>query len=303
MTIGSAARPRDQRFIIPPGILLVFPACQTIHFTLLINSQGLRCPLRLAIALLSLAIWVTALPAQEGSTINRPNSSEDIAAGSRIFQSHCLGCHGRSGTGGRGPDLTRVDLRYGNTDQELAGVIGEGIPGTEMPFFFFNGRQLQQIVAFVQSLRQSSPVQVKGNAEKGVVLFRGQGGCLKCHQVNGEGGRLGPDLSQVGARRSPDHLKTSLLQPNQYVSPADRTVHLVTRDGKRLSGIRLNEDTYSLQLLDSEGNLVSVMKSDITEYQLDSNSSMPSYKAAFSESELEDLVAYLYSLRRKEARP
>jgi putative heme-binding domain-containing protein len=260
--------------------------------------------LRLAIALLSLAIWASALPAQEGSTINRPNSSEDIAAGSRIFRSHCLGCHGRGGTGGRGPDLTRVDLRYGNTDQELAGVIGEGIPGTEMPFFFFNGRQLQQIVAFVQSLRQSSPlVQVKGNGEKGLVLFRGQGGCLKCHQVNGEGGRMGPDLSQVGARRSPDHLKTSLLEPNQYVSPSDRTVHLVTRDGKRLSGIRLNEDTYSLQLLDSDGNLVSLMKSDITKYQLDSNSSMPSYKGVFSENELEDLVAYLYSLRQKEARP
>src|SRR5262249_40031510 len=162
-------------------------------------------------------------------------------------------------------------------DQELAGVIGEGIPGTEMPFFFFNGRQLQQIVAFVQSLRQSSPrVQVKGSAENGRVLFRGKGGCLKCHQVNGEGGRLGPDLNQVGARRSPEHLKASLLEPNQYVSPADRTVHLVTREGKRLSGTRLNEDTYSLQLLDADENLVSMMKSDIAEYQLDGNSSMPS---------------------------
>ena len=260
--------------------------------------------MKLAITLFLLTVSAPAHLAQEGSTTNKSNSSDDIVAGSRIFQSHCLGCHGRGGTGGRGPDLTRSELRYGNSDQELTGVIGEGIPGTEMPFFFFNGRQLQQIVAFVQSLRQSSPrIQVKGSAENGRVLFRGKGGCLKCHQVNGEGGRLGPDLNQVGARRSPDHLKTSLLEPNQYISPVDRTVHVVTRGGKGLSGIRLNEDTYSLQILGADENLVSVMKSDITKYKLDHNSLMPSYKGVFSEKELDDLVAFLYSLRQKEARP
>ena len=254
--------------------------------------------MKLAIALLLLTTSATALPAQENSTANPYHSPEDIAAGSRIFRSHCFGCHGRGGTGGRGPDLTRADLRYGGTNQELANVIAEGIPGTEMPAFFFNGRQLGQLVAFVQSLRQSSQqVQVKGNSEAGAALFRGKGGCLRCHQVNGEGGRQGPDLSQVGARRSPDHLKTSLLDPNQYVSPLDRRVHVVTRDGQRLSGIRLNEDTYSLQLLDSNENLVSVLKRDLKEYRLESRSSMPSYKEAFSESELEDLVAYLCSLR------
>jgi cytochrome c oxidase cbb3-type subunit III len=141
---------------------------------------------------------------------------------------------------------------------------------------------------------------VKGNLGTGAALFRGKGGCLRCHQVNGEGGRQGPDLSQVAARRSPEHLKTSLLDPNQFVSPLDRRVHVVTLDGQHLSGIRLNEDTYSLQLLDSNENLVSVLKRDLKEYRFDSRSSMPSYKEAFSESELEDLVAYLCSIRRKE---
>jgi cytochrome c oxidase cbb3-type subunit III len=259
--------------------------------------------LKPAIALLLLTTSVTALRAQESSTANPHNSPEDIVAGGRIFRSHCLGCHGRGGTGGRGPDLTRVDLRYGSTDQELANAIADGIPGSEMPGFFFNGRQLWQIVAFVQSLRQASPqFRVKGNSEAGVTLFRGKGGCLRCHQVNGEGGRLGPDLSQVGARRSPDHLKGSLLDPDQYVSPLDRRVHAVTRDGNRLSGIRLNEDTHSAQLLDSNGNLISVLKKDLKEYRLDSSSSMPSYKGVFSENELEDLVAYLFSLRPKGTR-
>jgi cytochrome c oxidase cbb3-type subunit III len=254
--------------------------------------------LKLVLALFLLTTSVTSLPAQESSTANPHRTPEDIAAGGRIFRSHCLGCHGRDGTGGRGPDLTRLDQRYGGTDQELANVIADGIPGTEMPAFFFNGRQLGQIVAFVQSRRESSPqFRVKGNSEAGAGLFRGKGDCLRCHRVNGEGGRLGPDLSQVGARRSPDHLKASLLDPNQYVSPLDRKVHVVTPDGKRFSGTRLNEDTYSVQLLDSNENLVSVLKRELKEYRLDSSSSMPSYKKVFSESELADVVAYLNSLR------
>jgi putative heme-binding domain-containing protein len=259
--------------------------------------------LKLLLGFLLLTTWVTVLLAQENSTVNPYNSPEDIAAGGRIFRSHCLGCHGRDGTGGRGPDLTRLDLRHSSTDQELANVIAEGIPATEMPGFFFNGRQLWQIVAFIRSLRQpSQQLRVKGNREAGAALFRGKGGCLQCHQANGVGGRLGPDLSQVGARRSPDHLKTSLLDPNQYVSPLDRRVHLVTRDGRHFSGARLNEDTYSVQLLDSKENLVSVLKRELKEYRLDSSSNMPSYRGVFSESELEDLVAYLYSFREKENR-
>lgn len=255
------------------------------------------------IAILLLMTLIRALPAQENVATNPHKSPEDIVAGAQIFRSHCLGCHGRDGTGGRGPDLTRADLRYGNSDPELASIIAGGIPGTEMPDFFFNGRQLWQIVAFVRSVRQpSQQFQVKGNPPAGGALFRGKGGCLRCHQVNGEGARLGPDLSQVGARRSPDHLKTSLADPNQYVSPLDRRVQAVTRDGKRVGGIRLNEDTYSVQLLDSSENLVSLRKGELKEYRIESRSSMPSYKQVFSESELEDLVAYLHSLRLKEAR-
>jgi hypothetical protein len=97
-------------------------------------------------------------------------------------------------------------------------------------------------------------------------------------------------------------LRASLLEPGQYVSPLDRRVHAVTRDGIRFSGIRLNEDTYSVQLLDLNENLISLLKRDLKEYHLDDSSSMPSYKGVFSESEVEDLVAYLYSLRGKEAR-
>ena len=257
--------------------------------------------MKLPIALLLLTTWGTILFGREGNTANPYNSPEDIAAGGRIFRSHCLGCHGRDGKGGRGPDLTRLDGRYGSTEEEMSNVIADGIPGTEMPSFFFNGRQLWQILAFVESLRSSSPhFQVKGNSAAGAALFRGKGNCLRCHQVNGEGGRLGPDLSQVGARRSPDHLRTSVLDPNRYISPLDRTVHAVTRDGKQISGVRLNEDTYSVQLLDPTGKLISLMKSELKEFRFDTTSSMPPYAGVFSERELEDVVAYLHSLRGKE---
>jgi cytochrome c oxidase cbb3-type subunit III len=250
-------------------------------------------------------LWAAgaAQSVQPGSSTNPYTTPEDIAAGGRIFRSHCLGCHGRDGTGGRGPNLTRLDLRFGGTDQDLVNTISEGIPGTEMPFFFFHGKQLWQLVAFVQSLRHSSQsLGVKGSTEAGAALFRGKGGCLRCHQVNGEGGRLGPDLSQVGARRSPGHLTTSLLDPGRYISPLDRKVVAITQDGKRLSGLRLNEDTYSLQILDSNERLIAIPKAQLKEYRLDNSSSMPSYKEVLSQGEVDDLVAYLYSLRGKESR-
>ncbi len=295
----DADQPQDFRII---SVVFSLPQRYTVGCsrTILFIRE---CQVKPLLAILLLLTWVKTFSGQENGAVNPYKSPEDIAAGGHIFRSHCLGCHGRDGTGGRGPDLTRADLGHGNTDQELADVIAGGIPGTEMPDFFFNGRQLWQIVAFVRSIRRPSPqFQMKGNPQSGGVLFRGKGACLQCHQVNGQGGRLGPDLTQVGARRSPDHLKASLLQPNQYVSPLDRRVQAVTREGKQVTGVRLNEDTHSVQLLDSNQNLISLRKGELKEYRLDRNSSMPSYKGVFSDGELDDLVSYLQSLRPKETR-
>ena len=101
--------------------------------------------------------WITVGSAQQRENTNPHTTPEDVAAGGRIYRSHCVECHGRDGTGGRGPDITRGDLRYGNSDAALADTISTGIPGTSMPLFFFNGKQLWQIVAFVQSLRRDEP--------------------------------------------------------------------------------------------------------------------------------------------------
>jgi putative heme-binding domain-containing protein len=246
--------------------------------------------------------WITVGGAQERENTNPHDTPEDVAAGGRIYRSHCIECHGRDGTGGRGPDITRGDLRYGNSDAALADTISTGIPGTSMPLFFFNGKQLWQIVAFVQSLQRNEP-EPPGDPAAGAALFRGKGGCLTCHMVDGQGGRQGPDLTTVGARRSLRHLRSAILEPNQWVHPRDWKIQARTKSGVRMGGIRLNEDTHSLQLLDSNDKLISVVKDDLESYRIIKVSSMPPYAGQLSQSEVDDLVAYLYTLRGKGASP
>ena len=255
----------------------------------------------LLVAALFLA-WIGVGGAQGREDTNPHTTPEDVAAGGRIYRSHCIECHGRDGTGGRGPDITRGDLRYGNSDAALADTISTGIPGTSMPLFFFNGKQLWQIVAFVQSLQREEP-RPPGDPAAGAVLFRGKGGCITCHMVDGQGGRQGPDLTTVGARRSLHHLRTAILDPDQWVSPQDWKIEAKTKGGVKVEGIRLNEDTHSLQLLDSNDTLVSVVKSDLEDFRIIKVSSMPPYAGQLSQSEVDDLVAYLYTLRGKGALP
>ena len=249
-----------------------------------------------------LLTWISVGGAEQRGKTNPHTSPEDVAAGGRIYRSHCVECHGRDGTGGRGPDITRGDLRYGNSDAALADTISTGIPGTSMPLFFFNGKQLWQIVAFVQSLRREEP-QPPGDPTIGATLFLGKGGCVNCHMVDGRGGRQGPDLTTVGARRSLRHLLSAILEPSQWVHPRDWKIQAKTKSGVPLEGIRLNEDSYSLQLLDSSDNLISLVKSDLESYRIIKISAMPPYAGQLSQTELDDLVAYLYTLRGKGSSP
>jgi putative heme-binding domain-containing protein len=238
--------------------------------------------------------------AQQAPLANSHTSAEDVAAGGRIFRAHCAVCHGPEGGGGRGAKLTRGEFRHATSDEGLYKIIADGIPGTEMPSTFFNGTQLWQVVAYVRSLSRRPPeAPLKGSATAGKQVFSGKGGCTMCHMVDGEGGRLGPDLSLIGETRSAQHLRTSVLKPNAQVFTYDRSIRAVTRDGKAITGRRLNEDTYSVQLLDSQERMVSLLKDEISSYEIASESSMPSYEGKLSEKELDDLVTYLASLQRK----
>ncbi len=246
---------------------------------------------------------VVPASAQHGhATLSNPyTSSEDVAAGGLIYRSHCAICHGLKGEGGRGADLTTGMFRHGANDDDLYRTISEGIPGTEMPGTFFNGRQLWQIVAYVRSLSEGRAAeQANGDPIKGRAVYRAKG-CGGCHLVNGEGGRMGPDLSQVGAQRSLGHLQMSVTQPSANVLPQHWSVSAVTKGGKKISGLRMNEDTFSVQLLDADERLVSLSKADLSQFEIDRNSSMPAYEGQFKGREFDDLIAYLASLQGPES--
>ena len=250
--------------------------------------------------LLALTCSAPWLAAQTDQIRNPYTSPADVTAGAKIFRSHCAVCHGLKGSGGRGPDLTRGEFRRGSSDAALLRTISKGIPGTEMGGIFFSDNQIWQVVTFVQSLSASGARQnLPGDIASGKKLFRDKGGCFQCHMVNGEGGRLGPDLSDVGARRSPEFIRTSIVKPSEVIHLSYRVVRIVGKDGKKFSAIRLNEDTFSIQVMDMQENLLSLLKRDLQEIQQEKTSSMLNYEHVFTTEELEHLTAYLYSLRRK----
>jgi putative heme-binding domain-containing protein len=104
-------------------------------------------------------------------------------------------------------------------------------------------------------------------------------------------------LSDAGANRTPYSLQLSVLDPTSGMMPINRPVRLVLRDGRTIRGRRLNEDTYSIQLVDERGRLQTVMKSEVRDYEIDKTSPMPAYQGKLTTEEVADLVAYLLSLR------
>jgi cytochrome c oxidase cbb3-type subunit III len=242
---------------------------------------------------------VSPLRGQSTETRSLKTSPVDVAAGAKIFRSHCAVCHGLQAKGDRGPDLTRGEFRHGGSDSALLRTISKGIPGTEMPGSFFTEYQLGQVVAYVRSLAVKETPVLLGNPRAGQALFAKKGGCDRCHRINGQGGRLGPDLSDVGAFRSPQYVKASILKPNEAIHPGYQRVRLTGKDGKVFAATRLNEDTYSIQVMDDREELISLLKKDLQRVDEDRNSLMPRYDGVFSNKEVDDLVAYLSSLRRK----
>jgi putative heme-binding domain-containing protein len=199
--------------------------------------------------------------------------------------------------------LTRGEYRHGSTDEALFHTISTGVPGTRMPATSLSDRQLREIVRYVRRLAGGARVPVAGDAQAGEELFRAKGGCSKCHMIRGAGGSLGPDLTHIGSQRAPKHLRTSILQPDEEISPEFWAVDVVDKDGKTYSGIRLNEDTYTIQILDLRENLHSLNKVDLRSLAIRKKKSrMLTYEGVFTASELDDLVAYLYSLQKNARR-
>ena len=247
--------------------------------------------------------WTATVEAQE--TENSFTTQLDIRMGERHFQRQCGRCHGRDGTGNDetgAPDLTTGRFQHASTPAGLFTVIREGLPGTAMIGINpgATDQTVWQLMSYLDSLNADpGDVELAGTASAGHQLYGGKGNCSSCHMVNGEGGRLGPDLSRVGERRDPDELRTDLVDPNDDVAPRWWTIRVTQQDGSVVEGLRVNEDTFSLRLIDQDENLWSFSKGQIRSYERIEDSTMPDYGQTLTVSEVDDLVAYLFSLRKE----
>jgi alcohol dehydrogenase (cytochrome c) len=246
-----------------------------------------------------LFVVVAAAPQDEQRKNPVAGKPEAIAEGRVMFRLECSYCHGVNARGGdRGPDLTTGRWVHGDSDDALFTTISEGVSGTEMPANDLRDDEIWSIVSYLRSLNVAPAEPVRGNARAGEELFFGEGTCSKCHVVNGRGGRLGPDLSRIGAARPPASLAENIRVPAKDVLAGYETVVAITKNDTRIVGVRRNEDTFTVQLMDQDEKLHLLSKDDLREVSYPNVSLMPDYpEALLSESRLQDLIAYLDSLR------
>jgi putative heme-binding domain-containing protein len=236
--------------------------------------------------------------------------------GESQFRANCAFCHGLGARGGgRGPDLTRAQKRHGNSDADLFRTINEGVPGTAMPP---NGatqqgvgmteEEIWQVISYIRSVEKKADAGSVGNAAHGKELFYGTAACSTCHMIHGKGGRLGPDLSTTGSARSTEYIVESVRNPSwrlaQGISEAMKefsqeyeTVKVEAADGTKYVGVVLNEDHFTLQMMDTRENLHLFEKDKLRSFEKMRESLMPAYdQKTLSEKDLQDVVAYLLAV-------
>lgn len=225
-----------------------------------------------------------------------------LDTGARLYSSTCSACHGPDGDQVSGVELKKGQFRHASSDDELAGVIQNGIPGTAMPPNNIASGNLVALVAYLHAMRDFKTKKVAlGDARNGRSLFAEKGGCVNCHRVNGKGSHIALDLSDIGSIRTPSYLEDALLDPNSTVLPQHRFIRAVTRSGTVITGRRMNEDTLTVQIIDDKERLVSLTKADLKEYSVRKDMEMPSFKDKLTDAERADLIAYLVSLKGPDA--
>lgn len=235
---------------------------------------------------------------ESGTPSSYIGDPEAIRAGEESYRLVCSACHGVTGEGGRGPNLvTSAGVRKAS-DQELFGVIKDGIPGSEMPPSPLEEKTIWQLAAFVRSLSAPAIRQnVPGDREAGRILFYGGAGCTKCHMVRGEGGYLGPDLTNLGVTLNLARIREGLLDPNKRFAKGFDPVTVTLGDGTRIEGVAKNYSNYALQVLDHEGRLHFLATDEAAEIEFLENSWMPAdYTQRLSGDEIQDLLAFLSTL-------
>ncbi len=227
-------------------------------------------------------------------------SPADVAAGLRVYNAVCVSCHGPNGAGVGNIDLRRGPLPRAGTDAALRALITNGIPGSGMPPIQLDPSDLRTLVAYIRAGFDTNPTAaafLPGDPGRGRMFFEGGGNCLNCHRVHDQGEYSGPDLTEIGLTRSAAALQRSLLDPTGGMRPINRPVRAVTKAGTIIIGRRLNEDTYTVQLVNDRGRLVSLVKAELREWVVSTTSPMPSLKDSLTPEAFADLVAYLVSLK------
>jgi len=252
----------------------------------------------------AIVLSLAAFPARVGA-----QSKADIDGGKLLFQGMCTECHGAGGAGGDAPSLNRPKLLHAPTDAALVNILQNGIPNTAMPRVRrFTDSETRQLVAYIRSLGKLSDGKVPGDARKGGEIYKNLG-CAGCHIVNGAGGNLGPDLSDIGFMRGATYLRQAIVDPGAALPKGVLQVpargyaeylplRIVTKQGSEVRGIRVNEDTFTIQVRDQAGKFYSLRKTDLELLEKQSGKSlMPSFATRLTAPELTDLVAYLVSLQ------
>jgi cytochrome c oxidase cbb3-type subunit III len=264
--------------------------------------------------LLILVCWAALLAAPLRAQDKNPLAGDANAAkiGESQFRANCAFCHGLGARGGgRGPDLTRAQKKHGTSDADLFRTINEGVPGTAMPpngatqqGVGMTDTEIWQVITYIRSV-EKKPAANAGNAEHGKLLFYGDAACSTCHMVNGNGGRMGPDLTGAGAGRSADYLVESIRNPSkrlaQGISEAMKefsqeyiTARVVDGAGQKYEGVVLNEDNFTLQMIDMPGQLHLFEKDKLRSLNESRESLMPVYGPdQLPDKDLQDLIAFL----------
>jgi putative heme-binding domain-containing protein len=245
-------------------------------------------------------------PLTDPNKSTTPNPAA-LAEGQALFRGLCSGCHGGAGRGGKGPDLTDDKWLHGGTDADIARTIQNGVPGTTMKKLgdALKPDQLRRLIAYIRSLARSPSEStwkpyIAGDPAAGRKLFfdpKGKVQCARCHTIGGEGGRIGPGLDRIAARRSPEFIMESILEPSKDIAPEYETVAVADKSGRVLTGLRINETNFNIQLREENGRFHSLMKRDLDEVKVLKQSLMPeNFGELLTVKELHDLFAYLMSL-------
>lgn len=272
------------------------------------------CALRHTPAVVLAVVLALASPATASAQGQTPTplaapTAADLASGAKVFTMYCARCHGFDGSGGSGPPLARPRLRRAADTAAILDIIVNGIPGTPMPAaWMLSETEMAQLAAHVRSLGQRPEEALPGSPERGRAVYAASG-CAACHVVGGEGSAVGPDLTAIGMLRGAAFLRESLLDPaaarpergvayEPYAYPAYVVVQAQPQRGPEVVGVLVNEDSFTIQLRDRAGRWQSLRKADLQRLHYDTRTSlMPTYRGKVDEGPLNDLVAYLMTLR------